>query len=247
MEPKPYILITGASSGIGRHLAVVLSHDHNLIIQGTDISRLKETQRMCEEHSSVIEWLCDFTTDGSIADNLTELISSLKISVEGFIHCAGIVGMKPARLINPVDIRISFAINTFSAIEISSVLIRKKINGPSLKNILFMSSIRTHQGESGYALYASSKGALEALGRSLAVELAPQIKVNTLVMGAVNTPMAKDYFSNPELMNKAINEYPLGLGSVEDIAGIVSFLLSSNSRWITGQSFFVDGGKAIKY
>lgn len=247
MESKPFILITGASSGIGRYLAVTLSHDHNLIIQGTDISKLKETQTMCENHNSVIEWLIDFTTDESIEDNLTELISSLKISVEGFIHCAGIVGLKPARLISPLDIRLSFCVNTFSAIEISSVLIRKKINGPSLKNILFMSSIRTHQGESGYALYASSKGALEALARSLAVELAPQIKVNTLVMGAINTPMSKDYFSNPKLMNKAINDYPLGLGSVEDIAGIVGFLLSSNSRWVTGQSFFLDGGKTIKY
>jgi NAD(P)-dependent dehydrogenase (short-subunit alcohol dehydrogenase family) len=81
--------------------------------------------------------------------------------------------------------------------------------------------------------------------RALAVELAPEVRVNSVLPGAVETAMTKQVFADPEVAPRVSAEYPLGTGKPGDIAAAVEFLLSEDARWITGQQLVVDGGRTV--
>jgi len=241
---KKYTLITGASSGIGREISIKLSHKCNLILHGRSLERLEETKRMCNDNNHII-WSCDLDSNLSISDELTHLISSNKIVVSNFIHCAGIVTVMHARSIKSITSNKIMNINFTSAMVITSTLLKKKINQQELKNVIFMSSIWSKFGARGYSLYCASKGALDSAMRALAIELAPIVRVNSVLLGAINTPMSEKSFSDAEIMQNINNQYPLGVGHTNDAACMVEFLLSSDSRWMTGQQIVLDGGRSI--
>jgi len=138
-----------------------------------------------------------------------------------------------------------FNVNVFSAMEIIRPLVQKKTNRGALRSITLISSIATRVGASGYGVYAASKGALNAMSLSLAVELAPAIRVNTVLPGIVGTEMNRETFADPEFVSWVQTTHPLGLGCPEDIADAVAFLASDHARWITGQELVVDGGRTI--
>ena len=121
----------------------------------------------------------------------------------------------------------------------------KKLNNTKLNNIIIVSAILARYGAKGHQIYSASKAALDGLMRSLAVELAPRIKVNSILPGGVKTPLTIKTFEDPDILRKAILEYPLGLGTTSDISNVVQFLISDSSRWITGQEIVVDGGRTI--
>jgi NAD(P)-dependent dehydrogenase (short-subunit alcohol dehydrogenase family) len=134
-------------------------------------------------------------------------------------------------------------VNFFSAVEIVNVLLKKAINDRHLASIIFISSIFSRFGAKGHAAYCASKAALDGLMRALAVELAPAIRVNSILPGAMQTNMSQDGFSDPEIVEKLKRDYPMGIGEPTDIADAVEFVLSSKSRWLTGQQIAVDGGR----
>ena len=134
-------------------------------------------------------------------------------------------------------------VNFFAAVEISRVLVSQRCNGQSLSNLVFVSSIASQFGSKGHSLYSASKGALDALMRSLAIELAPRVRVNSVLPGAISTPMTASTFANQELADRLKQQYPLGLGTADDVAALIEFLISDAARWITGQQFVVDGGR----
>jgi len=110
-----------------------------------------------------------------------------------------------------------------------------------LRSITFISSIATRVGASGYFAYAASKGAINSLSLSLAVELAPAVRVNAVLPGIVQTQMTKEYFTNSDF----VALYPLSFGRPEDIADAVEFLISDHARWITAHELVVDGGRSV--
>jgi NAD(P)-dependent dehydrogenase (short-subunit alcohol dehydrogenase family) len=134
-----------------------------------------------------------------------------------------------------------FNVNLFSAMEIIRSLVQKRTNKGALQSITFISSIASRVGASGYSVYAASKGAVNALSLSLAVELAPAVRVNAILPGIIQTEMTKEYFANSDF----VALYPLGFGRPEDIADAVEFLSSEHARWITGQEIVVDGGRSV--
>ena len=136
-------------------------------------------------------------------------------------------------------------VNFNSAIEITSTLLKKKINKGYLKNIIFISSIWSKYGAKGYTLYCASKAALDSAMRALSIELAPDIRVNSVLLGAVDTPMSQHSFSDNEILRNINKLYPLGSGKPEDAASMIKFLLASESRWMTGQQIVLDGGRSI--
>ena len=242
-SPPSFTLITGASSGIGRQTACRLSADHRLVLVGRNQDELNQTKSLCvqPEHHHTLQ--LDLSRPEQVAEQLTSFMKTESITVDGFVHSAGTLTVQPLRTTSLATGQTMMNVNFFSAVEISKVLISQRINGQALRSIVFVSSIASQYGAKGHALYCASKGALDALMRSLAVELAPRVRVNSVLPGAIKTAMTADIFANEEVSDRLAKQYPLGVGVPDDIASAIEFLLSDQARWITGQQFVVDGGR----
>jgi len=139
----------------------------------------------------------------------------------------------------------SLNVNYVAAQQIISTLIKKRANPVPLRSVVVISSIWSQFGARGHSLYCASKAALDGMVRALALELAPEVRINSVLPGAVQTPMAEAALADPAIAGQLRRTYPLGIGQPGDIAGAVEFLLSTDARWITGQSFVVDGGRTV--
>ena len=245
MDKKEYILITGASSGIGRMIAIKLSENNNIILHGRNEERLLQVLGDCSPNKTHLVWIFDLSDLLNLENALSILISSNKIGVNAFIHSAGMIKMIPLKMVSEKGLNDIFSVNVFSAHLICKILTQKKTNNIVLKNIVFISSNVSNFGAKAMSSYASTKGALDSLMRCLAVELAPNVRVNSVLPGGIRTEMTESIFINEELVDRITATYPLGLGKTENISDIVDFLISDKASWITGQQFTVDGGRTI--
>jgi NAD(P)-dependent dehydrogenase (short-subunit alcohol dehydrogenase family) len=240
-----YTLITGASSGIGRALAVRLSATRRLILHGRDVGRLNETRARSTNPDNHLIWPYELRDIDGLAQSLSAFIVQKGIAVECFIHSAGLLKILPIRSVEHKTLAEVMDVNFVSAVEIISLLVKKKINRQQLKNILLISSIISNFGAPGFSMYGASKGALDSLMRSLAVELAPAIRVNSILPGGIQTEMTADMLAAPGVNEKFERNYPLGRGSLDDIVDAADFLVSDRTRWVTGQQIVVDGGRTV--
>jgi NAD(P)-dependent dehydrogenase (short-subunit alcohol dehydrogenase family) len=127
-------------------------------------------------------------------------------------------------------------------LEIVRVLGERQCEGRKLKSIVVVSSAASVRGEKGVAAYAASKGAVNGAVRTLAAELAPEVRVNAVLPGLVRTPMTDHTVKEDGEFDRLARRYPLGLGSAEQVGAVVRELLSPGSRWVTGGCWAVDGG-----
>jgi NAD(P)-dependent dehydrogenase (short-subunit alcohol dehydrogenase family) len=242
------IVITGASSGIGRACSIMYSQfGAHVILLGRDLSRLNDTlnQMKSNENHKIIS--IDLIELDSLEDNLKNELNGIK--VDGFVHCAGISSTTPIRALNPEKMEAFFKVNVISAIQICKILSKPQYIGESGSSFVLLSSVMGHVGEIGKTIYSATKGALISASKSLALELASKkIRVNCISPGVIITPMTQNqaYTQNEESLKKVTELHPLGLGSANDIANASIFLLSEASRWITGTTILVDGGYTAK-
>lgn len=232
------ILVTGASSGIGRAIALALgAQKAHVIVTGRNIDRLSDTLGQLNEQCSAIP--CDLTS----AEARAELVTALP-TLDGICHAAGIIDPCPIRFIDQARFDKIFAINATAPILLTTALLgSKKFNqGASL---VFISSIATNHGMKGGSMYAASKAALEAFSRGIVLEHANKgIRANCLKPALVRTPMYDQaaHLSFMGGLESSESRYPLGLGTPEDIAGAALFLISDASRWIASTGLIMDGG-----
>lgn len=238
---EAFTLITGASSGFGKSIARKLSESRRLILGGRDAGKLDDARKMCAHADRHLIWPQDLTLVDEVGAGLAGWLTANGATVEHFVHSAGITGIQLARATDMEFVSRVFNVNVFSAMEIVQALLEKKTNGGVLRSVTFISSIATRVGASGYFAYAASKGAINSLSLSLAVELAPAVRVNAVLPGIVQTQMTREYFTNSDF----VALYPLSFGRPEDIADAVEFLSSDRARWITGQELVVDGGRSV--
>ena len=238
-------LITGASSGIGRQIAVRLSQSRRLVFHGRDPDRLAETRALCHRPEEHLCWNVDLNQIDAIEPSLTPLIEEHRLAVAEFVHCAGMLKIQPLRLSDRALEQETMNVNFMSAVVILRLLIRRKLNGKHLRRVVFISSTASQFGARGFGLYCASKGALDAFMRAMAVELAPDVRVNSVLPGTVKTAMTESMLNDPDLRARMEAEYPLGLGEPRDIGDAVEYLLSDKARWITGQQLVVDGGRTV--
>jgi NAD(P)-dependent dehydrogenase (short-subunit alcohol dehydrogenase family) len=242
------IVITGASSGIGRACSIMYSQfGAHVILLGRDLNRLKDTlsQMKSNENHKIIS--INLIELDSLEDNLKLALNGIK--VDGFVHCAGISSTTPIRALNHEKMEDFFKVNVISAIQICKILSKPQYLSESGSSFVLLSSVMGHVGEIGKTIYSATKGALISASKSLALELASKkIRVNCISPGVIITPMTQNqaYTQNEESLKKVTELHPLGLGSVEDIANASIFLLSEASRWITGTTIIVDGGYTAK-
>ncbi len=235
-----YIFITGATSGIGKAISVTLSANNNLVLCGRSNSKLLSVLNDCENTSNHRIFISDFLDIDGVRTGMEHWLNETKIQIKAFIHCAGVTYPSSLKNQSFEQINAMFNTNFIAASELLSVLTQKKF-AAQLQNIIFISSAASKIGEKGNAIYSTTKGAIDGFTRTLARELAPKIRVNAVLPGIVETEMSLAYIKTPEIVNK----YPLGTGKVDDIVNIVTFLLSNNSKWITGQNIVVDGGRIL--
>ena len=240
---ETYTLITGATSGIGLDLAIRLSGNRNLILVGRDEQKLDELVRQTGGPHKVLKLVCDLDTDRRQASALLiGLIQQNDLQIDALVHCAGTSKVMPIRQTDTESIDTIFNVNILSVLELIRPLVKKENKG-ALRHILFISSLASIRGEKGNAVYAASKGALNALAVTLAKELAPKVRVNSISPGTVETPMTQDFLET-EAGAAHLATYPLGVGHPEDITSLACFLLSDEARWITGQNIVIDGGRS---
>jgi NAD(P)-dependent dehydrogenase (short-subunit alcohol dehydrogenase family) len=245
MEKKSYLLVTGASSGIGQEIAIQLSEHYSIVLHGRDKERLQQTLKECNPNQKYLIWEYDLTEIDALEDAFTQFLLENDCVINGFVHSAGYLKMRTLKMATPDWYRLSFNVNVIAAAIITKVLTKKKINANALKSVVFISSINSKFGIKGSSSYSSSKAALDGLMRSLALELAPDVRVNSVLPGGIRTAMTEYMYENQELIERMDATYPMGPGTVSDIYGPVKFLLSEDARWITGQQLVVDGGRTI--
>lgn len=237
------IVITGASSGIGRQCAIDCSKmGARVVLIGRNMPRLEETSSEMSGNGHEILPL-DINDKEMVKTAITSIIERIG-PIDGFVHSAGIEKTLPLRNVNCAELQDVFNTNFFSAIELLKLFTKKKNYNDGFK-VVFIASITAIIARVGTLAYTASKGALVAATRELAVELAPKnINVNCISPGTILTPMMQSYLDglSDESREKRISGFPLGLGSPEDIANGVIYLLSDASRWITGHNLVIDGG-----
>lgn len=243
MEERKYILITGSSSGMGEEMAVQLSQDYNIIINGRDTERLQSVRDRLAEGCHVV-WQYDLGDVQNIEQSLNSLIAENNIKIAHFVHSAGFMKMYPVKMLNAELFANSFNINVVSAALITKTLVGRK-NQKALESAVFVSSNISNFGAKAFSVYSAAKSGLDGLMRSLAMELAPDVRINSVLPGGIRTRMTEHMYQDEELINRMAATYPLGLGQTSDIYHAVRFLLSSEARWITGQQFTVDGGRTV--
>jgi len=244
-EIREWALVTGASSGIGRSVAIELSQRYNLVLNGRNAARLEETKAACCLDAEVCLYPFDLSNVDALSNDFTVFMRDKGLRVASFVHCAGVSRLLPVRSTKLGDIRDTFSTNVFAPFLIVQTLASRRINGDALKSVVFISSNISNRGSKAFAAYGASKSGLDGLMRCLAVELAPNVRVNSVLPGAVRTRMTESIFANEEVVARMKSQYPLGLGQACNIADAVSFLLSDKASWITGQQITVDGGATI--
>ena len=239
-----YILITGASSGMGALCAKHFSNSHRLIMASENLEMLQDVLKECANPEQHILWHCNFATEReNIMQSLTELLKEHDAVVDQYVHFAGLTKLLPLKTFSIPNIDLIFNVNFFSILETMKALL-KKSNAKALSNVVLISALVSERGNVGNSIYAASKGAMNSLVYTLARELAPEIRINALLPGAIETPMSKNL--DVDYIAEMTKDTPLGWGQPQDVINYVEFLLSDKAKWITGQTLFVDGGRSTK-
>jgi len=234
------ILITGGSSGIGLNLINFFLKQNAKII---NISRRKPTIK-----NKNLKHLDFDLKNFKKYDSLMKKIPKMFGLVDYFIHAAGVHFIKPIRIISDADIDSTININLKSPILFSKYFLNKEIfNRPS--SIVLISSVMGVVGSSGQSIYSASKAGLIGFTKSLSVELSKyKIRVNCISPGVIKSPLFENYSKQvtSDMSKKVIESHPLGIGSFNDINFSVKFLLSNDSKWITGHNLIIDGGYSVQ-
>ena len=239
------ILITGASSGIGKSIAIECSKmGANLIITGRNKDKLQDTYQLLigNDHKKVI-------ADLTIQDDIERLVEEC-CELDGCVNCAGIPSVHPLKYINRDILNSVINLNTIAPILITTSLMKyKKLKSTS--SIIFISSISgTCIGTIGASPYSTSKSALLGFSKTAALDLATKkIRVNTISPGVVSTnifELSDSIYSKKEIEESMVVKYPLQrLGNTNDIAYGAIYLLSDASSWVTGINLIIDGGYTL--
>jgi NAD(P)-dependent dehydrogenase (short-subunit alcohol dehydrogenase family) len=238
------IVVTGASSGIGRQIAITCSQlGAKLILIARDTSRLQETIESLDG-TNHLSYSIDLEQYDSIEPVIADAVQK-NGKLNGFVYAAGIEMTIPLNFQKTKNFDKLFSVNTISGFEMARIVSLKKYLNSEGLSFIFIASVMSFLGQPGKVAYCSSKGALIAGAKAMALELAPKkIRVNAISPGIVETEMSLKLFSElpVEAKENIIKMHPLGIGKTIDVANLVVFLLSDLSSWITGTNIVIDGG-----
>ena len=235
------ILITGASSGIGRAIAIECSKMGAIcLITGRNEERLKETLGKMEGDGH--QWVvADMRNDRNVIVDRVQ-------KIDGVVHCAGVADTMLFQYVDDQKLRDVMEINFFIPAQLSrDLLSQKKLNKAA--SIIFISSISGVKCSwIGNSVYSASKGAINGLKKGMALDLASKgIRVNSVTPGMIDTDFLKEGLISEEQLEIDRKKYPLKrYGRPEEVAYCVIFLLSDTTAWITGSNLLIDGGYTVQ-
>ena len=224
---KTYLVI-GGTSGIGLETTKLLSKNNRVIV----ISREKKN---IDGLPNVEFYSADITK--TIDD-----LPNIEGEINGIVYCPGTINLKPMKSLKIEDFQNDFEVNVLGAVKVINKYFANLKSAENASIVLF-STVAVQTGMQYHASIASAKGAVEGLTRSLAAEFAPSIRVNCIAPSITNTPLAEKLLNNDTKLKASEDRHPLKrIGNAKEIAELVSFLLSENSGFITGQIIKADGG-----
>jgi NAD(P)-dependent dehydrogenase (short-subunit alcohol dehydrogenase family) len=238
------ILVTGASSGIGRSIAIECSKmGANVVLTARSLERLKETQLMMDNHSQHSVIAADLMEQTSI----DFLVESITEQLDGIVQCAGFTNPKPFMFISQKNMCDVMRVNFEApAILTQRLLKKKKVNKGA--SIVFISSISgVYVSSVSGALYSASKGAINGIVKAMAIELASKsLRVNCVNPGMIDTGIFKNGVITKEQLQEDMEKYPMKrYGNPEEVALAVVYLLSDATKWMTGTNILIDGGYTL--
>jgi len=238
------VLVTGASSGLGRATCALLSQlGATLVLAGRDEGRLQETRALLRADDHAIE-VFDLAQVADISDWLLRVAADGPL--HGLVHSAGTIVSNAFKALQLPAFEDLMRVNVTAAVALAQGFRNRRVHRDDA-SVVFLSSVAGLVGQAGLAAYGTSKAALGGLARALAVELArDRIRVNCVAPGFVKSGMGMSSLlearmTEPQLEALA-QAHPLGFGTPEDVACAVAFLLGRSGRWITGTTLVVDGG-----
>lgn len=238
-----WVIVTGASSGIGRAVSMQLAHDgFGVVLVARDHNRLSEVARQIgEEHCRTREIdLSDVAAIAGLCDGICGEVGPIR----GLVHAAGMGILYPMSMNTYARALRVFNVHFFAALELIRCLAAPQRH-TATASIVLISSTAAHCGDAGNAIYAAAKGALEGLLLPAVAELMPHgIRLNAVVLGLISTPLTSEALvrKDADQQKRFLANYPLGVGTAEDAAELITFLVSDRARWITGSVMWADGG-----
>ncbi len=218
-------LFAGASSKIAIETAKLLKQQGNKVI---GIST-KTENTIYDEFYTIEKY--DFSVFPAIAQ-----------TIDGLVYFPGTINLKPFNRITANNFISDYQINSLGAVAFTQAYLAN-LKDSSNASIIYISTVAVSTGMPFHSSIAMAKGAIEGLTKALAAELAPTIRVNCVAPSLTDTPLAEKFINSPEKLEASQKRNPLKkIGSANDLANAIEFLLSEKSSWITGQILAVDGG-----
>lgn len=223
------LLIIGGSAGIGAAVVnILLSENHKVYSS-------YKTKPLGISHEHLVEF--EFDVEANVLD-----LSVLPEQIHGLVYCPGLVNLKPFGRTKPEEFVNDYQIQVLGFIKVLQKVL-PKLQGENTASVVTFSSVAVQKGFPYHTLVSSSKGAIEGLTKALSAEYAPKIRFNTIAPSLTMTGLVEKLVNTPDKIEANASKHPLKrLGTPEDIAHMVAFLLDDKSSWMTGQIIGIDGG-----
>jgi glucose 1-dehydrogenase len=244
-------LITGSSRGIGRGIAVRFAAEGaNVVINYVGSVKAAEEALADVEAAGARGVLlqADVSSAAAVSGLVDDAVKAFG-QVDILVNNAGIETHAPFWDVQEADYDKVMAINVKGAFFATQALTRHLRSARRAGRVINISSVHEDLAFPNFAAYCASKGAMRMLARTLAVELGPLgITINNIAPGAIETPINTALLNDPSKLSSLLKQIPVGrLGQPEDVAGLAAFLASDDAAYVTGATFFIDGGLSVHY
>lgn len=235
-------IVTGASSGIGEGVALLLNElGASVVAIARREDKLESMKAKAKYPENIFIEVKDLAED---IEELPQYVKALKEKYgkfQGMAYCAGLGGIYPLRAVDMTTMQKTFAINYFAPVFMAKGFADKRNNTGQRCSMVFIASAGGVHCDPGMTCYSGSKGALIATMQSIARELAPSgVRVNCVSPTLIQTDMADE-----TSQQFAEGKYPFGLGEVSDVASMIVYLLSEKAKWLTAQNYILDCGGVL--